>query len=94
MQKNLVVLPALLFAGMAVAQDGRPDPRDAQAKSPPLEYRSALEGYKPYDEVERRDWREANEEVRNAAGHAGHKPGQGKPKPQKPEPSGHEGHHK
>jgi hypothetical protein len=80
MQMNLAVLPALFFAGLAVAQDGRPDPRDPKAKSPPVEYRSAFEGYRRYAEPELRDWREVNEEVRNAAGHAGHKPQPGKPK--------------
>lgn len=93
MRTNLVVLPALLFAGMAVAQDGRPDPRDEKAKAPPVEYRSAFEGYRPYVEPEPRDWRKANEEVGNAAGHAGHKPGPAKPQ-SKPDTSRHEGHHK
>lgn len=94
MQTHLAVLPALFFAGLAVAQDGRPDPRDVKAKAPPVEYRSAFEGYRPYAEAEPRDWRKVNEEVGNAAGHAGHKPGQGKPPPQEPETSGHQGHHK
>jgi hypothetical protein len=80
MQTNLLVLPALFLAGLAVAQDGRPYPPAQKAKSPPIQYRSAFEGYRPYAEPERRDWRKANEEVRNTAGHAGHQPQPGKPK--------------
>ena len=97
----IFVAPALLFAGLAVAQSGdRPDPRDPRAKAPAVEYRSAFEGYRPYAEAELRDWRKSNEEVGAAGGHAGHKPGQGagaqtsKPQPATPNTSGHEGHHK
>ena len=95
----LVVVPALLCAGVAAAQEAaRPDPRNPRAKAPPVEYRSAFEGYRPYAESELRDWRKSNEEVGSAGGHAGHKPGQGpgahtsKPQPGKPATSGHEGH--
>lgn len=95
MQKFFVVAPALLIAGAAVAQvDGRRDPRGAQLKVPPVEYRSAFEGYRPYAEPEMRDWRKSNEEVGKAGGHAGHRPGQSegaqisKPQPGTPESSG------
>ena len=88
-------VPALLFAGSAAAQDaGRTNPLDPQAKVPSVEFRSAFEGYRPFVEQERRDWREANEEVGAAGSHAGHRPGQGggeqtsKPQPGKPESSG------
>ena len=97
----IFVAPALLFAGLAVAQNAeRPDPMDPRAKAPAVEYRSAFEGYRPYAETELRDWRKSNEEVGAAGGHAGHKPGQGagaqtsKPQPGTPESAGHEGHHK
>lgn len=93
-------VPALLFAGAAVAQDaGRTNPLDPQAKVPPVEFRSAFESYRPFIEQERRSWREANEEVGAAGGHAGHRPGQGaggqtsKPQAAKPDPS-HQDHHK
>lgn len=86
-----VLAPALLFTGTAGAQgDGRSDPRDPLAKAPPVEYRSAFEGYRPYTEPELRDWRKSNEEVGAAGGHAGHRPTQGegaqssKPQPGKP----------
>lgn len=92
-----VAAPALLFAGLAVAQGGRPDPLDQRVKVPPVEFRSAFEGYRPYAEPELRDWRKSNEEVGAAGGHAGQRPGQnpGRPaaKPQPGEaPQGHGGH--
>jgi hypothetical protein len=94
-----LAVPALLLAGTAVAQSGGgPNPIDPQAKVPPVEFRSAFEGYRPFAEQEMRDWRKANEEVGTAGGHAGHRPGQGPaqqtPKPQsgKPESSGAPGH--
>jgi len=100
MRTMLGAVPALLFAGMAVAQsDGRSDPRDAKAKAPPVEFRSAFEGYRPYAEHDLRDWRKSNEEVGAAGGHAGQRPGQGpggetsKPQPGKPESSGGHGGH-
>jgi hypothetical protein len=96
----LVVMPALLFAGAAVAQsDGRLDPKDPKAKAPRVEYRSAFEGYRPFADSEPRDWRKSNEEVGAAGGHAAHKPGRGpgvqtgKPQPGSPKASGH-GEHK
>ena len=97
----IFVAPALLCAGLAVAQGGdRPDARDPRAKAAPVEYRSAFEGYRPFAEQELRNWRKSNEEVGAAGGHAGHKPGQGegketsKPQPGAPETSGHQGHHR
>lgn len=75
MRKIAFAVPALLLAGVAVAQhDGRKNPLDPQAKVPPVQFRSAFEGYRPFVDQEWRDWREANEEVRAAGGHAGHRP--------------------
>jgi hypothetical protein len=95
MRTIFVAVPALLFAGMAVAQgSGRPDPRDPGAKVPPVEFRSAFEGYRPYADQDLRDWRKSNDEVGAAGGHGGHRPGHGagkptsKPQPGKPESSG------
>ena len=76
-----VAAPALLFAGMAVAQTGdRPNPMDPRMKVPPVEFRSAFEGYRPFAEQELRDWRKSNEEAgaRGAGGQTS------KPKPEKP----------
>jgi hypothetical protein len=99
MRAIFVAVPALLFAGLAVAQgDGRPDPRDPAAKVPRVEFRSAFEGYRPHAEQELRDWRKSNDEVGAAGGHGGHRPGQGpgkqtsKPQAGKPESSGGQGH--
>jgi hypothetical protein len=98
MRIMFLVVPAVL-AGTAVAQSG-PNPLDPKAQTPPVEFRSAFEGYRPFLEQELRDWRKANEEVGAAGGHAGHRPGQGegrqtsKPQPGKPETAGapkHEG---
>ena len=73
MRTIYVAVPVLVFAGLAVAQgDSRVDPRDPKAKVPPVEFRSAFEGYRPYAEPELRDWRKSNEEVGAAGGHAGH----------------------
>jgi hypothetical protein len=101
MRTIYVVVQAFLFAGMAIAQgDGRSDPRDAEAKAPPVEFRSAFEGYRPFADQNLRDWRKSNQEVGATGGHAGHRPGQGpgaetsKPQPGKPESSGGHGGHK
>ena len=89
----IVVVPALLFAGLAVAQEGRRDALDPNAKVPPLEYRSAFEGYRPFTDQELANWRRSNEEVGAAGGHAG-KPGQetgqqsSKPQPRNAESPG------
>lgn len=94
MQRALFVVPAMLFAGLALAQaSDRPSALDPKAKSPAVEFRSAFEGYRPFADQEQRDWRKANEEVREAGGHAGHKPGQGASAPSpKPRPGEHPAH--
>jgi hypothetical protein len=93
----VAAVPALLLAGAAVAQDdGRLDPTDPRAKAPPVEFRSALEGYRPYAEpAELRDWRKSNEEVGAAGGHARQRPGQGPgAQTSKPPPGQAHGDHK
>lgn len=94
MRTLVVAVPALMLAGAAVAQsDGRANPLDPQAKVPPVVFRSAFEGYRPFAEQELRDWRSANEDVGAAGGHPAHRRGQGpgsqtsKPQPGKPESS-------
>ena len=84
-------VPALLLAGAALAQDAvRTNPLDPRAKVAPVEFRSVFEGYRPFVDQERRDWREANEAVGAAGGHAGQGAGQGageqtsKPQPGQP----------
>jgi hypothetical protein len=106
MPRAFLVLPALWFAGWAAAQgEGRPDPSHPQTRVPPVEYRSAFNGYRPFNEEGPRDWRKSNDEVGAMGGHTAHRPGQGpgkqssKPQPGKPESSRaaprapqHEGH--
>src|SRR5262245_13515364 len=101
MRIGFLVVPALLGAGTAVAQvAARPDPLDARAKVPPVEFRSAFEGYRRYADPQMRDWRKSDEELGAADGHTDHRPGQGprqptsNPQAGKPENSHerHEGH--
>ena len=88
MTKAVLFLPALVVAGVVAAENAeRPNPNDPKAKVPPIEYRSAFEGYRPFSDQEAADWRKANEEVGAAGGHAGHRPGQGPGRPtSKPQP--------
>jgi hypothetical protein len=99
MRITVFAAPALLLAGAAVAQsDGRANSTEPQAKVPPVEFRSAFEGYRPFVDQETRDWRKANEEVGAAGGHMGHRPGQGsgqqtsKPQPGSSRDKSHGGH--
>lgn len=94
-------MPAFLLAGLAVAQsEGRSHPGAPGTSAPPVEFRSAFDGYRPFAEQERTDWRKANDGVGAAGGHAGHGPGQGpgqqtsKPQPGAPASSGAHGGHK
>jgi len=93
-KKICLAVPALMLAGVAVAQSDRPNPLDAKAPAPQAEYRSAFEGYRPFADQDLRDWRKANDEVGAAGGHAGQRPGQGpgeptsKPQAGKPQSSG------
>jgi hypothetical protein len=64
MRIPFLVLPALLLAGAASAQSAsRTNPANPQASVPPVEYRSAFEGYRPFAEEDLRDWRKSNDEV-------------------------------
>jgi hypothetical protein len=98
MIRTAVLVVLAVAASAAGAQSAkRSDPNDPNAKAPPMEYRSAFEGYRPFTDQEAADWRKANEEVGAAGGHAGQRPGQGPGKPtSKPQPGqsdkGHGGH--
>ena len=90
MRTIYVAVPAFLFAGLALAQGAKPsDPRDPKARVPPVEFRSAFEGFRPYADQELRDWRKSNEEVGKGPGNE-----KSKPQPGKPETSGGHGGHK
>jgi hypothetical protein len=88
MIRTAVLVVLAVVVGAAAAQSAkRPDPNEPKAKVPPMEYRSAFEGYRPFADQEALDWRKANEEVGAAGGHAGHRPGQGPGQPtSKPQP--------
>lgn len=62
-----VLFGRLLAAGAVVCASA------TLAQGPParLEYRSAFEGYRRFQEPEARAWRDANEEVRALGGHMG-----------------------
>lgn len=65
MQKTLLVVPALLLAGCAAASSQRDsDPAASGVSVPPVEFRTAFEGYRPFADEELQDWRKANEGVR------------------------------
>jgi hypothetical protein len=65
----------VLAAAQAPAPSAAPDPLDAGAAVPPLQYRSAFSGYRAYEESPRADWREVNRTVDEVA----RKIGQGAP---------------
>lgn len=90
MYKYVVVAVMAAFAGPLAAQGtARPDPADARAKVPAVEHRSALEGYRRYEEPQVGGWRELNDETGRVGGHLGILRGQtGAKAPAKP----HGGH--
>ena len=66
--RTLLFAAASIVAAAAGAQGGsREKVLEPQSKAPPVPFRSALEGYKPYADQEPGDWRKANEEVRRQA---------------------------
>lgn len=87
MHRTMLFALAAAAAGTAVAQaTARPDPTAPQAKVPPVEYRSAFEGYRPFAEEKVAPWRESNDAVKGAPP---------KPKPgAKPPADGVHGDHK
>jgi hypothetical protein len=98
MHKAVFFVVAAAAAGLAAAQQPRPNPGDPKAPVPAIEHRSAFEGYRRYTEPEVSGWREMNEEVGRVGGHVGivrgqrdaQKPG-AKPSAS-PAQGGHEGH--
>lgn len=47
------------------------DPADPKVPVPETKYRSAFEGYRPYEGDKLRSWREANDEAAALGGHMG-----------------------
>lgn len=68
----ILAISALALAGCAGSRPQAPDPRQPQSSVTPLEYRSAFDGYRPFADRDLANWRQANEEVGTAGGHAGH----------------------
>lgn len=75
---------AAAIAQLAVGQTAAPEsnPADSQATTAPAHYQSAFSGYRPYRDAELANWREVNDQVRQATdesdgtrhvGHAGHR---------------------
>jgi hypothetical protein len=105
MKKIFFLALAGVAASAAVAQTQAPrDPSDSRAQVPPVQYRSAFEGYRSYSEPPAIQWRDANDEVRAFGGHAGHlvkpgsadasKPATGSAPARDPKPGNREGHHR
>ena len=61
---------ALLIAALPLTTRAA-DPADPTVSVPQPEYRSAFSGYRKAGFDEKRDWREANDTVRDLGGHAG-----------------------
>lgn len=74
-------LPALGLAGLSLAAGltlpltlhaapaaPRPQPLDADAPVPPLQYRSTLQTYRPLPELQPQSWRESNDRVGRIGG--------------------------
>jgi len=84
----------------------RPDPLDAQAPVPPLQYQSTLQGYRPLAEQDVADWKQLNDNTGRIGGWRVYakqarqpEPAPGQPAqaaaPEKagtPEHAGHKGH--
>jgi hypothetical protein len=71
MHKAVFFVVAAAAAGLAAAQQPRPNPGEPKAPVPAIEHRSAFEGYRRHTEPEVSGWREMNEEVRRIGGHVG-----------------------
>jgi hypothetical protein len=78
----------LLLAALpqvSIAAERRADPADPDAPVPSLSYQSAFSAYRKAGAGEPRDWRGANDAVREAGGHAGALQDASAP-PQSPQP--------
>lgn len=91
---RLALAVALCPPLATIAQPARLPP----ASAPPLQYRSAFEGYKPYEDTKTGDWRALNDTVKEGDSMAdmramGAMPGHAMPMPAASAPS-HAGHAK
>ena len=74
-----LVAAAALLPATALAQKPS-DPADTKAAAPGLRYESAFTGYRSFKQERPAPWRQVNEEVKGAGGHAAH----GAPKAEAP----------
>lgn len=104
-----IVMAALIVPPLAgAAQPAAPDPADARAAAPAVQYDSPFRSYLPFAAADEptpdRGWRDANRDVGELGGHAGHMREQQRasapPAPVSPSPSsgppvrgGHGRHH-
>ena len=83
--KPYIALAALAALSLpAAAQQSKSDPADPAVAVPPVKYESTFTGYTPYRDQGVVPWREANDEVARAGGHAGIFRDHGKHTPAKP----------
>jgi hypothetical protein len=98
-----LLMLTLGLADAASAADKRPDPADPAADVPPHRYVSDFASYRQPQFEQKRDWRQANDTVRDVGGHAGalkgayeppanQAPAQSKPEMHHGRHSGHGGH--
>ena len=69
--KRCMLALAIALPVAAHAQS-RTDPADPKTAAAPLEYESAFAGYRPFRDAKPAPWRQVNEEVKGAGGHAAH----------------------
>ena len=67
----VVLLSALAAPAAGQQKSARPDAMDPAAPVPPVKYVSPFAGYAPYREQDVASWRDVNDEVARAGGHAG-----------------------
>jgi hypothetical protein len=73
MNFRLVALAALLPAAVLAQQPAQPaDPADPKAAVPAMRYQSAVAGYRSFKQDKPAPWKQVNEDVKGAAGHATH----------------------
>jgi hypothetical protein len=69
--RHFLLALGVLLPLPASAASASTSPLDAAAAVPALDYRSAFAGYRPFDDVEAKPWREVNDRARDVGGHAG-----------------------
>ena len=100
-----LALTSVLIAGAAGAQATRPDPQDADAPVPVLNYSPPLAGYRAFVDQEVTSWRDSNDTAGRIGGWrvyareasqpaSGPQPSPGAGETPKAGANGHNGHHR